>query len=134
MAYEKPLPKISNEDRPFWQAAKEHRFVLPRCLNCGHVWFPPYLSCPKCISANIEWMDASGRGVIWGRIEMHQAYLKAFADVMPYNVTQVRLDEGPLMFTNVIGVGWDELPIGAPVEVEVEDVTAEIALPKFRLA
>ena len=82
MAYEKPLPKVTREDRAFWQAAKEHRFLLPRCLDCGHVWFPPYLSCPRCASARIEWTEASGRGVIWGRIEMHQAYLKSFADVM----------------------------------------------------
>ena len=134
MAYEKPLPKVTREDRAFWQAAKEHRFLLPRCLDCGNVWFPPYLSCPRCASARIEWTEASGRGVIWGRIEMYQAYLKSFADVMPYNVVQVQLDEGPMIFTNIDGAAWDDLAVGAPVEVVFEDVTDEVALPKFRLA
>ena len=62
MAYEKPLPNVTREDRPFWQAAREHRFVLPRCTNCGHVFFPPYLSCPRCLSFELEWMEASGKG------------------------------------------------------------------------
>jgi len=134
VAYEKPLPKVTREDRAFWQAAKEGRLLLPRCLDCGHVWFPPYLSCPRCASARIEWTEASGRGVIWGRIEMHQAYLKSFADVMPYNVVQVQLAEGPMIFSNVEGAAWDDLAVGDSVEVVFEDVTDEIALPKFRLA
>ncbi len=134
MDYDKPLPKVSREDREFWDAAKEHRFVLPNCLDCGHVWFPPYLTCPMCISDRREWIEASGLGVVWGRIEMHQAYLKSFADAMPYNVVQVRLQEGPMMFANIINATWDTIPIGAAVEVSFEDVTDEITLPKFRLA
>ena len=65
---------------------------------------------------------------------MHQAYLKSFADVMPYNVVQVQLDEGPMIFTNIDGAAWDDLAVGAPVEVVFDDVTDEVALPKFRLA
>ena len=53
---------------------------------------------------------------------------------MPYNVVQVRLQEGPMMFANIINATWDTIPIGAAVEVSFEDVTDEITLPKFRLA
>ncbi|MCY4037454.1 MAG: zinc ribbon domain-containing protein, partial [bacterium] len=40
--YTKPLPTVTPEDRDFWAAARERRFVLPKCRACGHVWFPPY--------------------------------------------------------------------------------------------
>ena len=134
MPYTKPLPKVTAEDRPFWEAAKKHRLVLPRCRACGHVWLPPYASCPRCISADIEWVPASGKGTIWGCVEMHQAYMKAFRDDMPYNVALVRLEEGPLMFTNIVGAGWGDLQPDTPVEVVFDDVTEEFTLPKFRVA
>ena len=63
MTYVKPLPELTHEDRPFWEAAREHRFILPRCRDCGHIWFPPYSSCQKCLSFDREWIEASGRFV-----------------------------------------------------------------------
>ncbi len=134
MSYEKPLPKVKAENRPFWEAAKQHRFTLPRCKACGHVWFPPYLTCPKCISPNIEFIAASGNGKIWGCIEMHQAYMSKFQDDLPYNVALIKLEEGPFMFSNIIGSSFEEMRPGVAVEVFFEDVTDEIAIPKFRLA
>jgi uncharacterized OB-fold protein len=132
MTYEKPLPKPTKEDRPFWEAAKRHELVLPRCRECGHVWFPPYLSCNRCLSSDREWVRASGRGTVWGMIEMAQNYLPAFAGDLPYNVVLVELEEGPMMFSNVVGLANDQIRIGMPLEVVFEDVTEEFALPKFR--
>ena len=39
-----------------------------------------------------------------------------------------------MIFTNIDGAAWDDLAVGAPVEVVFEDVTDEVTLPKFRLA
>ena len=133
MPYEKPLPTPTAADRRFWEAAKQHRLLLPRCRDCRHTWLPPYLSCPKCVSANIEWVEASGRGKVWGSIEMRQAYLSSFEKDLPYNVALIRLEEGPMLFSNVAGVRWEELRPDADVEVFFEDVTDEVTLPKFRL-
>ncbi|MCL0101836.1 OB-fold domain-containing protein [Dehalococcoidia bacterium] len=133
MAYEKPLPKINAEDRAFWEATKRHSLEVPRCKDCGHIWFPPYLSCPKCISANIEYLKSSGKGEIFGCIEMHQAYLSKFQDDLPYNVALIRLAEGPLMFSNIVGSNFEEMRPGTPVEVVFDDVTDEVALPKFKI-
>ncbi len=132
MAYEKPLPTVTKEDRPFWEAARQHRLVLPRCRACGHVWFPPYTTCPRCLSFDREWVQASGRGQVWGFIEMVQPYIRAFAPEIPYNVVLVQLEEGPLMFSNVVGVPSSAIHVDLPVEAVFEDVTPEFTLVKFK--
>jgi len=61
---------------------------------------------------------------------MHRAY-RPFALEVPYNVVVVRLDEGPLMISNMTGVVWDELRLGLPVGVYFEQISDEITLPLF---
>ena len=131
--YAKPLPKPNAADRHFWEEARRHRLVLPHCRDCGHTWFPPYLACPKCISPHRVWIDASGKGTVWGCIEMHQAYMPSFRGDLPYHVALIRLEEGPLMFSHVVGKNKDQLPVGTKVEVVFDDVTEVISLPKFRV-
>jgi len=132
VTYVKPLPEVTKEDRPFWEAAREHRFVLPRCRDCGHVWFPPYLSCQKCLSFDREWIEASGRGTIWGYTIMRQPYVPGYADEMPYNVVLVQLEEGPLVYSNLVGVPDEEIRPEIPVEAFFDDVTDDFTLLRFR--
>ena len=134
MVYEKPLPRVTREDRPFWEAARRHEFVLPHCRACGHVWFPPYANCPRCLSPNREFKQASGSGKVWGVIEMVQPYIASFQEDLPYNVVLVELDEGPKMFSNIVGVPTEAIQVGMPVAVVFDDVTDEFSLPKFRPA
>jgi len=130
----RPLPEIDAASRPFWEAAREHRFVLPRCRRCGHRWFPPYARCTRCLSPDREFVAASGRGRIWGVIEMSRPYIPAFAERLPYNVVLVELEEGPKMFSNVVGAPFERILVDAPVEVMFEDIDGQVTLPKFRLA
>jgi uncharacterized OB-fold protein len=132
VAYDKPLPAVTKEDRPFWEAARQHRLVLPRCRGCGHVWFPPYLSCQRCLSLDREWLQASGRGTVWGYTIMRQPYIPSFRADLPYNVVLVQLEEGPLMYSNLLGVPNDQIRPDLPVEAVFEDVTEQFTLVKFR--
>lgn len=132
MSYEKPLPALTPEDRPFWEAAREHRFLLPRCRDCGHVWFPPYLSCRRCLSLDREWFEASGRGTVWGYTLMQQPYVPGYRDEMPYNVVLVQLDEGPMVYSNLVDVPDDEIVPDLLVEAFFDDVTEDFTLIRFR--
>ena len=44
LSYNKPLPPITPQSRPFWEAARERRLLLPRCDHCGtfHTYFEPW--------------------------------------------------------------------------------------------
>ena len=47
--YNKPLPRpISVElTRPFWEGAKRHELMMPRCKTCDRFFFYPREECPS---------------------------------------------------------------------------------------
>ena len=132
--YEKPLPRVTADNRPFWEAARRHQLALQRCADCGRFRYPPAPVCPECLSERREWTPVSGRGTISTFVVFHQRYFASFADAIPYNVIQVRLDEGPRLTANLVDIPNGEIRIGMRVEVVFDDVTPEISLPRFRLA
>lgn len=133
-AYSKPLPAITEENRPYWESAKAHRLALPRCGACGRFRFPPTSHCPNCLSAETAWQAVSGRGTVYSFVVMHQVYDSAFKDDVPYNVAAVELDEGPRLYTNLVGIANAAIRVGMPVRVVYDDVTEAVTLVKFRPA
>lgn len=129
--YEKPLPAIDAESRPFWQAARERRLAIMRCRDCGKAFFYPRTLCPDCHSAAVEWMNASGRGTIYTFTVARRPAGPAFKADVPYVVALVELEEGPRLMTNIVGAEIDGLRIGQAVKAVFEDVTDEVTLVKF---
>src|SRR6476646_1458440 len=105
----KPVPVASPESARFWQAAKEHRLLIPRCNACTKFWFPPSRLCPHCLSDDTGWESVSGRGKIYSFVVFHRVYHPAFAGEVPYVVAIVELEEGPRMLTNIVGVPVDQV-------------------------
>jgi uncharacterized OB-fold protein len=101
---------------------------------CGHTWFPPYANCPNCWSFEREFVPATGKGKVWGLVEMMYPFIASFQEDLPYNVVLVELDEGPRIFSNIVDIDVSKICIGMSVEVVFEDVTDEFAIPKFRAA
>jgi uncharacterized OB-fold protein len=130
--YTRPLPVPDGDTRPFWDAAKQHRLVLQRCLDCEKAIFYPRAVCPHCMSDRIVWFDATGRGTIYSFTVIHRAPAQ-FADGVPYVVALIDLAEGVRMMSNVVDCPPSDVRIGAEVEVVFDDVTPDISLPKFRL-
>jgi uncharacterized OB-fold protein len=98
------------------------------------VRYPIAAYCPRCLSEEAIWTPMSGRGVVFSSIVFHQVYHPAFKNDVPYNVSLIQLDEGPRMFSNVVGVPPQSVKVGARVEVLFDPVTEELAIPRFRLA
>jgi uncharacterized protein len=130
--YSKPLPRPNRLSQPYWDAAKRHELVVENCNACGHKWLPPADRCPRCLSKDVGWVGASGRGKVWSWIVMHQRYFAAFQDDLPYNVAYVELEEGPRLMTNLVECADEDIHCDMPVEAVFDDVTPEITLIKFR--
>ena len=130
-APKKPVPVASPESTRYWQAAKEHRLLIPRCNACRKFWFPPSQLCPHCLSADTGWEAASGHGTIYSFVVFHRVYHPAFAGEVPYVVAIVELEEGPRMLTNIVGVPVDQVRCNMPVTVVFDDVSREVSVPKF---
>ena len=131
--YNKPLPRIDTLTKPFWDAARENRLVVQCCTACGDTHFPPGPVCPKCLGLDQTWKPVSGRGTLESWIDFHRAYWSGFNDSLPYRVCLVRLEEGPLLVSNLVG-NSDQARLGAAVRVVFEKATEEVTLPKFTLA
>ena len=133
MAYTKPLPTITNENREFWEGARKHELTMQRCNDCGHVRYPINNVCPKCLSGRFSWQTLSGEGKILSYIVFYQKYSPAFADDLPYNVALIQLKEGPRMFGNIVGVDEDTPKVGDEVKVMFDPVTPDVTIPRFTL-
>jgi uncharacterized protein len=133
--YTGPLPVPTPETRPFWEAARRHELHLRRCRACGRHHFYPRGACPHCLSADLEWQRVSGRGTLHTFTVVHRG-ARNYPLPSPYVLAVVELAEGPRLMSNLIGVEADpaHIRIGMPVEVVFDDVTPEIALPRFRPA
>jgi uncharacterized protein len=132
--YNKPLPVITDRNRPFWEGAKEGRLRMQKCTNCGHIRNPISPVCPRCLADGFEWTDLSGRGEVFAKLVYHRPFNKAFEDAVPYNVVLVQLEEGPRMYSNVVGIPNDEFKVGDKVEAYFEKVTDDVTIPRFKIA
>jgi uncharacterized protein len=134
--FTKPLPFITSEAKPFWDAAAEQKLLMQRCQDChAYVWTPRPV-CFECGSERLKWTQLSGKGEIYSftiiRQVVGRAASKAFEPDVPYVVAWIDLEEGPRMITNVIGCPPDDLKIGMKVSVVFEQASPAIWLPKFK--
>jgi uncharacterized OB-fold protein len=133
-AYSKPVPRPLNPEwtKPFWEAAKRHELVIPRCKTCDQLFFYPRSECPRCLSNDIEWMKVSGRGHLHTYTVVYQPANAAFRDDTPYIYAVVQLNEGPRMVSNVVQCEIEAVRVDMPLEAVFDDVTPEWTLVKFK--
>jgi uncharacterized OB-fold protein len=132
--YAKPLPKLDNLTRPFWDEARNHRLVMQVCESCNDMHFPPSPVCPNCLSDDQGWQEVSGRGMLMSWVVFHRAYWGGFMRELPYAACLVQLEEGPVLVSNLVDTNGREIAVGMPVQVVFEPATEEITIPKFTLA
>ncbi len=134
--YKKPLPRPSNppHTKPFWEAAKQHQLVLPRCKKCSRYHFYPREQCPFCFSPDLEWVPASGKGRLYSYTIIRQPINPAFAEDVPYPFAMVQTDEGVRMISNVVGCRVEDLKVDMPLVVEFVDATPDWTLVKWKPA
>ena len=132
MAYDKPLPKINDDNRAFWEGCAAHELRFQKCASCGHVRFPPALVCPQCLCRDFHLIVSQGAGRVYTYSVYHVAYHPGFAEDLPYVVAVVELDEGPRLLTNIVGCPPEEVSCEMRVSVEFKEVTPEISLPVFK--
>ena len=130
----KPMPKPTKWTQPFWDAAKQHKLVLKQCRDCGNIDHPPYLYCTHCLSDNLEWIEASGKGKLYAYAINYYMVPFPFWDDMPYVVAMIDLQEGVRMISNLVECDPKELKNGMELEVVFHEVSPEFTLPKWRPA
>ncbi len=131
-SHPKPLPIITEENRPFWEGCRQGKLLLQYCDQCQHYQFYPRLYCMHCGAGNPRWVEASGRGVIYSYTIIHQNRSPEFVNDTPFNVAIVQLEEGPRMLSNIVDVDLADLRVDLPVTVVFDQVNDTVSLPRFR--
>ncbi|MFN8643586.1 MAG: Zn-ribbon domain-containing OB-fold protein [Candidatus Binatia bacterium] len=130
----KPLPRIDEESKGYWEACQRRELVVQRCGGCGTLRHYPRALCPRCLSDAVEWLRCSGRGTVYTFTVTHQNQAPGFRDALPYVLAYVELEEGVRLLTNVVECAPEAVRIGMAVEVVFEDATPAVTLAKFRPA
>jgi 3-oxo-4,17-pregnadiene-20-carboxyl-CoA hydratase alpha subunit len=129
-----PAPLADAVTLPWWQAAAEHRLVVQRCTACGRTRLPPAPVCAACRSTEADWREVPGRGEVYTYTVVHRPI--AAGQPLPTVIAVIALEEagGVRMISNLVEVEPEAVRIGMPVELVWEDMSADLAIPRFRPA
>lgn len=125
--YLKPLPQITEFNQPFFEALRNHQFMVPKCRACGDYSWVPYPACRTCLSDDLAWTPVSGEATVYSYTVMHRGP-GAFSTEVPYAAAMGELVEQPrpcLVIANVVGASPEDLAIGQPLEIAFQDVPSE---------
>src|ERR1700730_14074929 len=118
--------------REFWEACRQHRLVYAACASCGTARIPPASVCPTCGVSEVRWQPVSGLGTVYSFTIARHSFHQKVDDSVPYVIAVIALDDAPpRLISNVVGVDPDDVSIGLPVEVVWDDVSADVAIPRF---
>jgi uncharacterized OB-fold protein len=119
----RPDPPTTPETVAWWDATRERRLTVQRCVDCGEAQLYPREICTHCGGERLELAEASGTGRIYSHTTIEKSPNPALFRT-PYVLALVRLAEGPIVLTNLVGaaanagcddeveVVWEPLPDG----------------------
>lgn len=125
----RPLPQKTPESAPFWEGAQQHRLLLQRCGDCHQINWLPRMFCAHCASSNLKWEDASGKATLESYSVVHVPIDEAWADLVPYVLATVKLEEGIRMVTRLLIDPAKTPKIDGPVRVVFAPIAEGIDAP-----
>lgn len=111
MTMHPPLPQPEKE---YLHHLAQGVFKIQRSRSTGQHVFYPRVAAPVTGETDLEWVEPSGRGVVYAVTVLHQR-----PPAQPYNVVLVDLAEGPRMMSRVDGVAPEAVHIGMAVQARV---------------
>jgi uncharacterized OB-fold protein len=116
-----PIPAPTRLSKPFWDAVAQKKFLLQYDPVAGkYQWWPRPVSIYSG-RRNLEWREVSGKGKLasWSLV---QTALFAYADIIPYVLAAIELDEGVRVMARLTNVKDEELKAGMRLKVAFEDL------------
>lgn len=113
----------------YWQGCADGKMLYQACTDCGRVQTYPRPFCHACGHKTTEWRESSRHGKVVGATTVHRAPTPEFAELVPYRLLLVDLDEG----TRIMAHGDTTLTVNDAVEIGFKQV-GDRHLPYCRLA
>lgn len=109
------VPTDPRPEQEYLQFLREGRFMLQRSQSSGRYVFYPRIAEPGTGTTDLEWVEASGNGVVHATTVVRKRPPEP-----PYNVALVDLEEGVRMMTRVEGIDPEQVRIGMAVRAQVQ--------------
>lgn len=126
------FPASDPASEPFWKGIRNGKLLIQHCAFCGKAIHYPRAFCPTCMSADLNWSEATGQGTIHAFTIVYRHWDKSFET--PFIVALVELEEGVVVTATIAGVEPEpsSVTIGLPVELVPGEVGGSPSLPSFR--
>ena len=110
-----PVP--NDDDREFWEGAGRGELRIQKCRSCGLHQHYPRIVCTHCGTMEaLDFVTASGNGVIYSFTVIRQNGLPPFAERVPFVVATIDLDEpGARILAALPAAPIDQVRIGMRV-------------------
>lgn len=105
------------------------RFMLQRSRQSGGYVFYPRMAEPGTGNTDLEWVEASGRGVVYSTTVVRQR-----PPTPNYNVALIDLEEGVRLMSRVEGVAAEAVRIGMAVKAKILQGDPDTAVLVFEPA
>ena len=105
--------------------SQRYNLIGSKCLQCGEVFFPMRVICPKCRrKGKLEDIKFSGNGKIQSYSVIHTP-TDEFKNISPYAVAIIELEEGAKITSQIVDCNTDDIEIGQDVELVFRKIRAE---------
>jgi uncharacterized OB-fold protein len=125
-----PIPTAPEMDAlavEWWEATRERRLLVQHCASCDRYQHYPRTLCLACRGNDLSFAVSAGRATVQSFTTVHRAPSPDFT--APYVIALVRLEEGPLMLTRIVGSDEASLECDMPVALEWEPLEDGRNLP-----
>jgi uncharacterized OB-fold protein len=124
------VPPVTSATQGWWDATRTCDLMVQRCLVCGAAQLYPRILCRVCAATELRLEPAQGVGEVLSFSVVHRSpdperYLA------PYTVGLVRLAEGPIMTTILVGRDPSDWRCDMAVQVAWEPLEDGRNLPLF---
>lgn len=110
-------PPVGRDNAFFWEGVEAGELRIQR-VNGSTLRHPPL---PACAGESLDWVVASGRGVVYSHVTHHHPPLPGIA--APHTVLLVELEEGVRLVSELApGEDHEAVRVGLPVELVFAEV------------
>lgn len=115
----------------WFDAVNQDKFLLQRDPKTGTVQMYPrahVVGAPEMVP---EWFESSGKGKLYSYTVVHRSVHPQFADMTPFVIALVDLDEGARVTSWVVDVPTENLRCDMELKVVFREIHSNLKLPCF---
>jgi uncharacterized OB-fold protein len=99
----------------FFAFLEAGRFMIQRSRESNRCFFYPRVAEPGTGSTDLEWVEASGQGIVYSTTVVRQK-----PPAPSYNIALIELAEGPRLMSRVDGLAPESVRIGLAVRAVIK--------------